>query len=114
MKCALCIIPEVLSVNLGRTPSCLLTVVVTGDLGRRVVMLGDGLYWTEGLGWEEGPAPPHSIASSVMELRPGDTKILSTNKTKSRNKMSLITRKPVFGVCNQGKHKPTCTATEAR
>lgn len=47
---------EVLSVNLGRTPSCLLTVVVTGDLGRRVVMLGDGLYWTEGLGWEEGPA----------------------------------------------------------
>ena len=26
--------------------------------------------------------------------------------------MSLITRKPVFGVCNQVKHKPAYAATE--
>ena len=27
--------------------------------------------------------------------------------------MSLVTRKPVFGVCDQVKHKPACAATEA-
>ena len=26
---------------------------------------------------------------------------------------SLVTRKPVFGVCDQGRHYPACTATEA-
>ena len=28
--------------------------------------------------------------------------------------MSLVTRKPVLGVCYQVRHKPVCTATEAR
>ena len=28
--------------------------------------------------------------------------------------MSLVTRKPVFRVCDQGRLKPTCAATEAR
>ena len=28
--------------------------------------------------------------------------------------MSLVTRKPVFGVCDQVRHKPLCEATEAR
>ena len=28
--------------------------------------------------------------------------------------MSLVTRKPVFGVCDQGRLKPACAATEAR
>ena len=28
--------------------------------------------------------------------------------------MSLVTRKPVFGVCDQVRHKPTCSATKAR
>ena len=30
------------------------------------------------------------------------------------NNMSLITKKPVFEVCDQVRHKQTCTATEAR
>ena len=29
-------------------------------------------------------------------------------------KMSFVTRKPVFGVCDQGRLKPACAATEAR
>ena len=29
-------------------------------------------------------------------------------------KMSLVTRKPAFGVCDQVRHKPACAATEAR
>ena len=41
-------------------------LALAGDLGRRVVMLGDGLYCMEGLGGEEGPAPPQSIASSEV------------------------------------------------
>ena len=28
--------------------------------------------------------------------------------------MSLVTRKPVFGVCNEGRLKVACSATEAR
>ena len=28
--------------------------------------------------------------------------------------MSLVTRKPVFGVCDQGRLKPACIATKAR
>ena len=28
--------------------------------------------------------------------------------------MSLVIQKPVFGVCNQGRLQPACTATEAR
>ena len=28
--------------------------------------------------------------------------------------MDLVTRKPVFSVCDQGRHKPACAATEAR
>ena len=28
--------------------------------------------------------------------------------------MSFVTRKPVFGVCNQGRLKPACSTTEAR
>ena len=27
--------------------------------------------------------------------------------------MSLVTRKPVFGVCDQVRYKPACAATEA-
>ena len=29
------------------------------------------------------------------------------------NDMSLVTRKPVFGVCDQARLKPACSATEA-
>ena len=29
-------------------------------------------------------------------------------------KVNLVTRKPVFGVCDQGRLKPACAATEAR
>ena len=29
------------------------------------------------------------------------------------NQLSLVTRKPVFGVCDQVKHKPACAAAEA-
>ena len=28
--------------------------------------------------------------------------------------LSLVTRKPVFGVCDQLRHKPACTSTETR
>ena len=31
----------------------------------------------------------------------------------SRGKVSLVTRKPVFGVCDQVRHKSACAATEA-
>ena len=30
------------------------------------------------------------------------------------NQMSLVARKPVFGVCDHGRLKPACSATEAR
>ena len=32
---------------------------------------------------------------------------------KNREYMSLVTRKPVFGVSNQGRLKQACSATEA-
>ena len=39
---------------------------------------------------------------------PNDTSVLSKAKTNEPRQ-----RKPVFGVCDQGRHKPACTATEA-
>ena len=34
--------------------------------------------------------------------------------SETRQEMRLVTRKHIFGVCNQDRHKPACTATEAR
>ena len=28
--------------------------------------------------------------------------------------LTLVTRKPVFGICDEARHKPACAATEAR
>ena len=39
---------------------------------------------------------------------------MSSVITKDNTNMSLVTRKPVFGVCDQGRLKPACAATEAR
>ena len=39
--------------------------------------------------------------------------ILSSNPNTKMLNMSLVTRKPVFGVCDQGRLKPACAATEA-
>ena len=40
-------------------------------------------------------------------------KYSSTSIGKTYDKMSLVTKKPVFGVSNQVRHKPACAATEA-
>ena len=37
---------------------------------------------------------------------------INVRKSKSTYNLSLVLRKPVFGVSNQVRHKPGCTATE--
>ena len=38
--------------------------------------------------------------------------LLSISDTDMNQDMSLVVRKPVFGVCNQVRHKSGCTTTE--
>ena len=41
------------------------------------------------------------------------TNIIHVNIRKDDNQISLVARKPAFEVCDQGRLKPVCAATEA-
>ena len=53
-----------------------------------------------------------ALPSSVNWTRADDSKQNRGNKENNEN-MSLVTRKPVFGVYDQVRLKPACAATEA-
>ena len=53
----------------------------------------------------------YQCASGYMVALPG-TSSSGCGKAVSEEQMSLVMRKPVFGVSDQVPHKPGCTATE--
>ena len=50
--------------------------------------------------------------NSVCERSSTDKPYIFPKSQMSGDQMSLVVRKPVFGVSDQVRHKPGCTATE--
>ena len=98
-----------------------LWVTASGQPGY-LEMIGPGPDHVDEVHYDDEEDPyeirPSTLVSGVAEVLP-DEDIVEEPKPGKRKSLvtvenlSLVTRKPVFGVCDLVRHKPACAATEA-
>ena len=105
----------------GATVSCVLSSTL-----ETLMCLAQGNYTLVRRSWGSNPGPLAPESEALPLSHRGPTTETGTNKTLQGQpqqkyrlgmvsyKLSRVVRKPVFGVSDQVRHKPGCTATENR
>ena len=59
------------------------------------------------------PSPyPYNVSENTIATDPLEMHVWKCEQTPAQSHMSLVVRKPVFGVSDQVRHKPGCTIIE--